>query len=71
MPDASTFPPLRHALDPEVARANNCRHAAADARWEGRMADARKWDAQAEKIIDAMKRGEKPPLFDLTQPYRG
>ncbi len=71
MPDASTFPPRRHALDPEIVRANKARHAAIDARWDGRLADARYWDGMANKIVAAMVAGEKPPLFDLTSPYRG
>ena len=72
MPDASALPTRhRDALDPELTRANKARHAAIDARAEGRIADARCWDAQADKILAAMRRGEKPPLFDLTQPYRG
>ena len=72
MPDASHIPTRhRDALDPELTRANKARHAAIDARAEGRMADARRWDAQANDILAAMNRGEKPPLFDLTSPYRG
>ena len=71
MPDASTFPPRRDALDPEVVRANKARHAAIDARLDGRLADARYWDGVAGKIVAAMVAGEKPPLFDLTSPYRG
>ncbi len=59
------------ALHPEVVRANKARHAAIDARWEGRWTDARAWDAKATAITTAMKRGEKPPLFDLTSPYQG
>lgn len=55
--------------DSEVARA--CRHAAADARADGREEDARYWDAKVDEINAAMKAGEKPPLFDLTSPYRG
>lgn len=69
MPDAlAILPDWPH---PELIRTNKARHAAADARWEGRMVDARRWDALAERIIAAMKRGDKPPLFDLTSPYLG
>ena len=72
MPDASTLPTRhRDALRPELTRANKARHAAIDARWEGRTADAQSWDALADQIIEAMNRGDKPPLFDLTSPYRG
>ena len=72
MPDASHFPTRhRDVLDPEVTRANKARHAAIDARWEGRMADAQRWDALADDILTAMNRGDKPPLFDPTTPYRG
>ena len=59
------------SLHPELIRVINARHAAIDARREGQTADARYWDGVADKIIDAMKRGDKPPLFDLTSPYRG
>lgn len=66
MPDA--LPNWPH---PELTRANKARHAAIDARWEHRWADARYWDGLADKIIAAIRRGENPPLFDLTSPYRG
>ena len=65
------MPDTPDTLNAAIQRANKARHAAIDARWEGRMAVAQRWDALADKIIEAMNRGDKPPLFDLTSPYRG
>lgn len=39
--------------------------------WAGWLDAARQFDAQADEILAAMRRGETAPLFDLTRPYRG